>query len=194
MTTSEIESILNATGADKATLTAKGSPLEIYLSELTNSFVKTIRASIESKGSVASSRLKASVAPTKVTFSGASVDVGVEAYDYWKYVNYGVNGFQKNNNAPSWGSTGSTREQFLTAISGWRKDVGMTLGSWLNNEGEPMFKNYEQMDKSLMFLIAKNGQKGKHFLEDVVTDEFILEITRNLSLILEKTIEFKIDI
>ena len=181
-------------GVDKATLVGQGSPLEEYLKELTASFIKAIRSSIQDKESVASSRLKASVAPTKVTISGANVEFGVEANDYWKYVNYGVNGFAKNNNAPNWGSTGATRESFLMAISGWRQDIGMTLNDWLDDKGNPLFKDYETLDKTLVFMIAKNGQKGKFFLEDVVTDAYINEITANLSLILEKTIEFKIDI
>lgn len=192
MTESEIISILKNQGRDKSALKGNGSPLQLFLQDFVNSTIRSVTKRMEYYNISASNNLKQSIAPTKVVVKGDTVEIGVEADFYWKYVNFGVNGFAKDQGAPHWGSTGSTREQFKQSISAWRMDIGMTLGSWEQDNGQPMYSSYDKLDNALMYIISRNGKKGRPFFTDVVNDQLINTLEGDLSALLERIIEIKI--
>lgn len=192
MTESEIMQMLSDVGSDKSFLTSNKSPLSILLQDFVNDVVSQLTKSVEKYGISASNNLKQSIAPTSVNVNNNIVEVGVSAPFYWKYVNYGVNGFVKKHGAPNWGSTGTTRQQFKESISAWRMNVGMNLNHWKGKNGKPIYKNYSDLDDALTYLIARNGKEARPFFTDVVNDTLINKLENDLSLLLEKVIEVKI--
>lgn len=186
-----IQRLRDAGGRDESILTATGSPLRVFLQEFINDVKDKLLKSMEGYDISASNNLKQSVLPTNINLKGDVLSIGVEADFYWKYVNYGVNGWRTSQGAPAWGNTGGTKEQFKESIGSWIRDNGMTLSSW-NSKGSSSIKTYDQLENTLMYLIARDGQKARPFFTDVVNEQLINELQGDLSVLLEKIIEIKI--
>jgi len=185
---SEVD-ILNALnlGTSKAVVEGQpNSPLGQLLTTLANDVTKQLTDSMDSYNIRASNNLRQSIRPTKVEVSGDVVTIGIYAPLYWKYVNYGVNGFAVNHGAPNWGKTGATREEFKESIGAWRMNVGINLNSFTNDSGKPMFSSYDQLDKGLMYMVAKNGQKPRPFYTDVVNDKLVNYLRKPIEKLFKK--------
>jgi len=185
---SEVD-ILNALnlGTSKAVVEGQpNSPLGQLLTTLANDVTKQLTDSMDSYNIRASNNLRQSILPTKVEVNGDVVTVGISAPFYWKYVNYGVNGFAVNHGAPNWGSTGATREDFKKSIGAWRMNVGINLNSFTNDSGKPMFSSYDKLDDGLMYMVAKNGQKPRPFYTDVVNDKLVNYLRKPIEKLFKK--------
>lgn len=175
-------------GTSKAVIEGQpNSPLGALLTTLANDVTKQLTESIDKHGISASSNLRQSIKPQSVKLDGDTVSVEIEADFYWKYVNYGVNGFAVHHGAPNWGKTGKTREEFIQAMGAWRMNVGLNLNSWTNDSGKPAFSSYEQMDKALAYLVAKNGKKPRPFFTDVVNKDLVEYLRKPIEKLFKKS-------
>jgi len=174
---------LNLGTAKAAVENTKGSPLEQVLTIQVNKIVGRLHASLDKYNVDASGALKRDTTATDVTISGNVVSVGISSLDYWKYVNYGVNGTLINNGAPTHGSTGSTWQQFEQYISKWITDKGITPEDGNDDRA------YKSLNYAIRQSITKFGQKPRPFFDDVVNKALVEELRVPIENILKRSME-----
>jgi hypothetical protein len=183
MTEGEILQSLNA-GNVKSILDNKpNSPLSLLLQELTQGVMDDLRKSMHERNVNSSYRLQQSIKPTKTIYNGKAVSVGIEMDFYWKFVNYGVNGTKVNHGAPSWGSSGGTREQFHTSILDWMSFQGITAGE---------FETLDDKANFIQMRVSQKGQKPRPFFEDVIKDSLVAVLKAPIQRLLGKSIKLNI--
>jgi hypothetical protein len=105
------------------------SPLGNLLVKLNQAIIDDLQQSIQARDINASRNLSQGITPSDVIINGNEVEVNISMDFYWKYINYGVNGTEQNNNAPSWGASPSQTLSFHDSILAWKSDRGITLPS-----------------------------------------------------------------
>ena len=143
----------------------EGSPLDFLLRDLTLEVCNRLREGLKKHDANTSSLgLSQSIQPEEtVTHNGSVVTIGIKAEDYWKFVNYGVNGTERSWGAPAWGSQGSQPKSFHQSILEWIPKRDITLPS--------AFKDYDSFAWAIQKNIIKKGKEPKPFFSEVVNNK-----------------------
>ena len=162
----------------------KNSPLGNLLIELNQAIIDDLRTSIKNRDIDASRNLSQGITPSDVIINGNEIEVNISMDFYWKYVNYGVNGTEQNNNAPSWGAAPSQTLSFHESILAWKSDRGITLP-----EG---FKDYDSFAWAIQTNIKKYGKKARPFYDDVINDKLVAVLEAPIKKLLGESIKLTI--
>lgn len=177
------ESIVNSMniGQAKSILTGGGgSPLSMLMQELLNDVIKELRLSLVKHDVRASGELSKSLSTTSVRVKPGSVEIGISAAFYAKFINYGVNGFERNVGAPAWGRQ-NNEGSFKDSIMGWIRDKGLTKPNG--------FATYDSYAYAIMTNIKKYGQEPRPFLTDVINKELAEKLAVPIAKVLGRSIE-----
>lgn len=151
-------------GVSQSVLEAQeGSPLDFLLKDLTEEVCKRLRDGLKKHDvNTSSLGLSQSIQPTKVNHNGKTVEIGITAEHYWKFINYGVNGTERSWGAPSWGSQGSQPKSFHQSILEWIPQRGVSLPS--------QFSSYDSFAWAIQTNIKKYGKEPKPFFTEVINE------------------------
>jgi len=162
----------------------KNSPLGNLLIELNQAIIDDLRTSIKNRDIDASRNLSQGITPSDVIINGNEIEVNISMDFYWKYINYGVNGTEQNNNAPSWGAAPSQTLSFHESILAWKSDRGITLP-----EG---FKDYDSFAWAIQTNIKKYGKKARPFYDDVINEKLVKVLEAPIKKLLGESIKLTI--
>lgn len=166
----------------KAINADQGSPLHRLVLQLNQEVIDRLTKSIQDYGAIASNRLKQSIITVDESKDG-TISIAIQADFYWKYVQYGVNGTERNNGAPTWGPAPSGTPTFKEAILGWIRDKGI--------KAKPG-QTYDQLAYALMTSIRKQGIQPRPFYTDVVNRELTQYLERSISAVMSRAITVQI--
>ena len=162
----------------------KNSPLGNLLIELNQAIIDDLQQSIQARDINASRNLSQGITPSDVIINGNEIEVNISMDFYWKYINYGVNGTEQNNNAPSWGASPSQTLSFHDSILAWKSDRGITLP-----EG---FKDYDSFAWAIQTNIKKYGKKARPFYDDVINEKLVAVLEAPIKKLLGESIKLTI--
>ena len=172
-------------GASKAILENKtGNLLVDFMNALAQDITDQLTDSIDKYGISASNNLKQSITPIEAKIKGSAVEVAVQADFYWKFVQYGVNGTERNYGSPAWGKQPSSGKSFHQSILEWIPNTGAQLPQ--------QFKTYDSFAWAIQANIKKNGQSPRPFFTDVVNEKAIALLRAPIERFLKRTIEIRI--
>lgn len=162
------------------------NPLQMLLQNQLNTVVEQLRNSVAKKDFDASGDLRKSFVTTKPNFKNGTLEIGVEANYYYKFLDQGVNGSKINRGAPKHEKEPKRDKSFKQHIDEWIKFRGI----------KPKGKIYKSSYKSLNFLIRRsiveNGKEPTHFVAEVVNDKLINNMSQEISNLVGRAIEVKI--
>ena len=154
------------------------------LVKLNQAIIDDLQQSIQARDINASRNLSQGITPSDVIINGNEVEVNISMDFYWKYINYGVNGTEQNNNAPSWGSAPSQTLSFHDSILAWKSDRGITLP-----EG---FTDYDAFAWAIQTNIKKYGKKARPFYDDVINEKLVKVLEAPIRKLLGESIKLTI--
>jgi hypothetical protein len=160
------------------------SQLGNLLVKLNQAIIDDLQQSIQARDINASRNLSQGITPSDVIINGNEVEVNISMDFYWKYINYGVNGTEQNNNAPSWGSAPTQTLSFHDSILAWKSDRGITLP-----EG---FADYDAFAWAIQTNIKKYGKKARPFYEDVINEKLVKILEEPIKKLLGESIKLTI--
>jgi hypothetical protein len=160
------------------------SPLGNLLVNLNQAIIEDLQQSIQARDINASRNLSQGITPSDVIINGNEVEVNISMDFYWKYINYGVNGTEQNNNAPSWGASPSQTLSFHDSILAWKSDRGITLP-----EG---FADYDAFAWAIQTNIKKYGKKARPFYDDVINEKLVKVLEAPIKKLLGESIKLTI--
>ena len=187
MTEAEIISLVNDLGAAEETLQADpGSPLDQLLKALMQEVVDKLKQKLVDYDAIASANLTQSIRPSEqVYLDGDILTIHVEAPNYWKFVNYGVNGTEVNHGSPAWGRQAPTDMSFHASIMNWMRDRGI--------QNDPARSpTMEAAAWAIMTKIRRDGQKPRRFYSDVVNQDLFNYLGEQISTLIGRAITVKI--
>ena len=154
-------------GVSNAILENKGSsPLDQLMLDLTLSVTDQLRKKlVDYDINTSSLGLSHSIQPTEVTHENGILTIGIKAEDYWKYVNYGVNGEKINRGAPNWGTQRNNGKSFHQNILEWIPKRGLIKPD--------KFDTYEAFAWAIRRKIIDNGKEARPFFSDVVNEKLV---------------------
>lgn len=161
----------------------RGTDLQNYLVDTANELINQMREQLDKEDINASYRLRQSLEPKLSPAEKNTVAVEILANDYWKYVNYGVNGTKVNRGAPAWGSS-SGQFPNITELMDW-----MRFRSIVPKQGQTM----ESLAWVIRRAIIENGKEARPFFSRVVENKTnIRVIEAGLTKIFKRAIEVNI--
>ena len=145
------------------------SPLKVYLSTLATQIVSQLKQSLRDAGVDQNSILSQSIAP-EIREENNMIVVEISANDYWDFINSGVNGIQVNHAAPYSFKTPYPNRKMAESIQGWMsaRSIGTS-------------NNYKSISYAIATKLKVKGIEPNHFVDNVLTDEFIENISLSLS-------------
>jgi hypothetical protein len=162
----------------------EGNELELAIMGFMTGLIDQLKAKlVEYDSNTTRLSLSQSIAPTIDTES-ATLDIGIEMNDYWKYVNFGVNGTEINRGAPTWGTAPTSDRSFKQSILDWIPARGLQL--------PPHISTYESFAYAIMTNIRKKGKEAKPFVDDVLNQNLEAQLQPIIEEILGQAIEIKI--
>lgn len=156
------------------------SPLTELLQIIANDVISDLQKKLDEYDVNASSRLKQSMVVLPVEAGANEVSVKISAEDYWKFINYGVNGWGRQYS----GAFPSQPSPKLEDIKQWMSFRGITLA--------PQFSNYDSMAFAIIRSIDKNGKQPRPFYSDVVNMQLIKEIKEPIEALFGRAITVNI--
>jgi hypothetical protein len=175
---------LNVGNAKDVLNVKSNSPLGNLLVKLNQAIIDDLQQSIQARDINASRNLSQGITPSDVIINGNEVEVNISMDFYWKYINYGVNGTEQNNNAPSWGSAPTQTLSFHDSILAWKSDRGITLP-----EG---FADYDAFAWAIQTNIKKYGKKARPFYDDVINEKLVKILEEPIKKLLGESIKLTI--
>jgi hypothetical protein len=139
----------------------KNNPLMMFVQENMQELIVEIRKQAVGMDIVASRNLIQSIAIGKLEVDENSVDGEVIADDYWKFINYGVNG-RLFNAAPNWKSLGVKSQGIDELIK--ELPVWMSFKNIQPKEGQTV----ESTATSIAMAIIRNGKVPRPFVTQTV--------------------------
>lgn len=159
------------------------NPLQLLLEDQMNEVIDALRNSVAKHDLDASGDLKSSFVTTKPNFSKGTLEIGVEANYYYKFLDQGVNGAKINRGAPNWGSQTYGSISFRQAIDDWIRFRGIT----------PKGKIYRSSYDSLNFLVRRSiVEKGKEptfFVAEAINNRMIENMSTEITNLVGRSIE-----
>ena len=151
------------------------NPMTELLTRLVNELIMDMRKLlVESR---ATGNLEQSIIPKELNPETIALDAQ-DAF-YWKYVNYGVNGTKVNRGAPTHDKAPSSNLSFHDSITKWLGDKGIVPPEEMTRE------SYAYL---IMGKLKRDGMEGTHFIDKVVTDQRINEMSKPISALLKESI------
>jgi hypothetical protein len=161
------------------------SPMDLLLHDLMLDICDQLRANlVKYNANTKSLGLSQSIQPTKVEHVGSEVNIGIEAEDYWKFINYGVNGEEVNHGAPNWGRQRSSGVSFHQAILNWIPKRGLIKPD--------KFDTYDQYAWAIQSNIKKYGKAPKPFYSDVINKKIVSYLKKPIEELLGQAIKINI--
>jgi hypothetical protein len=158
----------------------KGSPLEQLLISISQDICDQLKANLDKyDANTSTMSLSQSIQPNSITFEDNVLSVGINANYYWKFVNFGVNGWKTNRGAPEWG-----REAIATmpAIREWIKHRSI-----IAEDG-----NYDRLAYNITRFVNREGREGRPFFTDVMNTNLEEIMRPQKESLLGQEIEIKI--
>lgn len=154
-------------GVSKAVLENKGdSPLEKLMYDLTLNICDQLREQLKERDiNTTSLGLSQSIQPTSPTIEGSVLTIGIQAEDYWKFINYGVNGEKINRGAPNWGTQRNNGKSFHQNILEWIPKRGLMKPD--------KFDTYESFAWAIRRSIIDNGKEARPFYSAVINEKLV---------------------
>ena len=162
------------------------SATSIALLHIADKLSKDLESSLISSGAVASRELLQSINPLPIEVENGVFTISIEMESYWKFINEGVNGTERDRGAPTWGSTPSIGRTFKESVKEWMAFKGINSLSWTDKNGEQVTKqlstneDYDSAAFVVMRGIKKNGIKPTYFVDDVLDEDYIKEIENKI--------------
>lgn len=129
-----------------------------------------------------SKQLEQSIIAMPVKFDGNKVTVEIQAEDYWKYVNEGVQGVGgKRADGSQW------QKKNTTSPFSFKKDKKPSVKhfvQWSYLAGKSPFAVRET--------VFRSGTKGNHFFDEAINDQFEREFADKLTEFMSRVIEIDI--
>ena len=158
----------------------KGSPLEQLLISISQDICDQLKANLEKyDANTTSLGLSQSIQPNSITFEDNLLSVGISAEYYWKFVNFGVNGWKTNRGAPEWGSEAIAT---VPAIKEWIPKRGI-----IAEDG-----NYDRLAYNIVRFVNREGREGRPFFTDVMNTNLAEIMRPQIESLLGQAIEIKI--
>jgi len=173
-----LDSLNFSTSKDVLKNTA-GSPLEQLLNGLASDITEQLKVSLDNRGVNASYNLRQSIQPTHAIHSANEVSVSIQADYYWKFVEFGFNGWKTFRGAPNWSDLSIEQPKIQT----WMIDRGITP-----RNGETM----EQASFAITKYLKREGKEARPFFADVVNEKTIEYLKKPIEKLLRKSIEIRI--
>lgn len=178
---------INDLGTARSILEGKESnPLMLFVQENLQQLVEEIKSKGNRMDVRASNNLLSSFIATNIKVSDKGVDADVIADDYWKFINYGVNG-RRFSSAPNWKALGVQSKPFnelVSSVSKWIPFRGLQP-----KEGQ----TYDELATSLAFAILKNGKVAKPFVTEAVKETKVLkDLTEGIGKMIGKSVAVNI--
>ena len=145
------------------------SPLQILVSNIAMQLVSQFKSSLIQGGVDANSVLAQSIAPTIIT-EGDKIRIQITSEDYWDYVNSGVDGITVKHGSPY---------SFKTRFP--NKKMAESIQGWMGNKGISDASNYKSISYAIATKLKVKGIEPNHFVDKVLTPEFIQEISLSLA-------------
>lgn len=183
----EIEALISNIGEAEAVVKAEpGSPLDELLCKLMQEVVDSLKQKLVDYDAVASNNLSQSMIPSQQAYlEGELLTVNITAPNYWKFVNYGVNGTEVNHGSPAWGKQPPTDMSFHASIMNWMRDRGI--------QNDPARSpTMEAAAWAIMTKIRRDGLKPRPFYSDVVNDDLISYLSDAISTLIGRAITVNI--
>jgi hypothetical protein len=173
-------------GVSRAVLENKGnSPLDKLMYDLTLDICDQLREQLKQRDiNTTSLGLSQSIRPTDVSVDSKGLTVGILAEDYWKYVNYGVNGEKVNRGAPNWGSQPTNGKSFHQNILEWIPKRGLVKPE--------RFATYEAFAWAIRRGVINNGKEARPFYDAVINEKLINFMRPKVEELLGRAIEINI--
>lgn len=184
MTEAEILGALNLGTSKEVFEGVSNSPLAHLLDTLAHDVTDQLVKSLDKYDVNASYNLRQSIIPTEAVVDDKGVSVAIQADFYWKFVQYGVNGYMIQRGAPTWGKQPSTGVSWHESTVKWMADRGITP----RNKGETI----DQVAWAIMRAKVRDGQKARPFFTDVVNEKTIAYLRKPIEKLLKRSIEIRI--
>jgi len=129
-----------------------------------------------------SKKLEQSIIALPVKVANGTITVEIQAADYWKFVNEGVQGVGgKKADGSTW------QKKNTTSPFSYKKDKKPSVKhfiDWSYLAGKSPFAVRET--------VFRSGTKGNHFFDEVINDSFERELANKLTEMLSRVIEVDI--
>lgn len=139
---------------------------------INNELITRLKEQLQYMDINASRSLSQSIHTDSVTIEESSIVASVVGEAYWKYVNYGVNGFLTNHNAPTWGHTGGTIQEFRESILDWIPARGIYKPD--------KFKTYDDFANAIVWNLMRKGKEPRPFVNEAIKEVSIEELKSKL--------------
>ena len=182
------------------------SPMDLLLHDLMLDICDQLRANlVKYNANTKSLGLSQSIQPTKVEHIGSEVNIGIEAEDYWKFINYGVNGAGGENlkravhsGSPVWGRQSQSGVSFHRAILDWiqkRNVMLQPVGTPITTRGRTTVStatSYDDLAWAIQSNIKKYGKAPKPFYSDVINKKIVNYLKKPIEELLGQAIKINI--
>lgn len=170
---SNFRELIEGIGRTQDELKSASSPIEEYLTTVAAQIVSQLKQSLRDAGVDQNSLLSQSIGGGDVPLvetTDKGTTITVSANDYWKYINDGVNGVNRNVGGAYSFKTLKPSIQMAKSIEGWagRRSIGNS-------------SNIKSISYAIATKVKRDGISPTHFVDKVITDEFINEISDRLS-------------
>jgi hypothetical protein len=150
------------------------SPLTMFVQEGLQQLVEEIKAAGLGMDVRASNNLLQSIKLNKLTVNIDGVDAEITADEYWKFINYGVNG-ELWSSAPDWKSLGVRQQSIEELIS--------KLDVWKS------FRGVEADNYVLAKSILRRGKVPRPFVTETINEtETITELSEGVASMIGKAV------
>lgn len=172
-------------GISQSILQGVDSPVNNLLRDIAIDICDRLRAGLVKHNiNTASLGLSQSIVPGEIELNGNQLSISISAEDYWKFINYGVNGTEVNHGAPAWGKQPSSGVSFHKSILDWIPKRGVMLPD--------TFKSYDSFAWAIQKNIEKKGKKPRPFFSEVIDQDLAAELRPQIIALLGREIEINI--
>jgi len=169
--------------SDESFVKATGKTFSDIVEDQANLAISLLRKSLQDKVTLTTSKkLEQSIIALPIQFDGKTLSIEIQAEDYWKFINSGVQGVGgKMKNGNTWVNK-SPSSPFS-----------------FNKEKKPSVKHFVQWSYlagkspfAVRETVFRSGIKANHFFDDVINGSFEKQMAEALTEAMTKTIEVDI--
>lgn len=177
---SNLKEMIGGLGKLQEELKGVNSPFEQFLVNLGQQITSQLKQSLRNEGIDQNSLLSQSIAPEIISDENG-VTLKITANNYWKFVNDGVNGVLRNV---------SGKYNFKTPFP--NRKMAASIQDYMGRRGISDAANFKSVSYAIATKVKKYGIEPTHFVDKVMTDEFINTISTQLADEFEKQITIKL--
>lgn len=143
------------------------NPLHQLIIDISNRIVSTMQKQLKKPDSILSQSIGHS--PIIIENNG-NISIEITANEYWDFVNSGVNGLKANFGSQYSFKTPYPNKKMAESIQGWMGQRGISNGA-----------DFRSASYGIATSVKKYGIKPTHFVDVVLSDSFINEISEQVS-------------